>query len=72
MATRQKIRVRFLSADGKTYKSYPWSTPVRSYKDFGGRRVAGYGETVWHTSEGEFRYGRFNLAEIGYNLKELK
>lgn len=42
------------SLDGKTYKSYPWSTPVRSYKDFDGRRVAGYGEAVWHTPEGEF------------------
>jgi hypothetical protein len=25
---------RFLSADGKTFKGYPWSTPVRDYKDF--------------------------------------
>lgn len=61
-----------MSADGKTYKSYPWSTPVRNYRDVGGRRVVEYAETVWHTPEGEFSYGRFNLAEIGYNLKELK
>ena len=61
-----------MSADGKTYKSCPWSTPVQSYKEIGGRRVVEYAETVWHTSEGEFSYGRFNLAEIGYNLKELK
>ena len=61
-----------MSADGKTYKSYPWSTPVQSYKEIGGRRVAGRDETVWHTPEGEFSNGRFNLAEIGYNLKELK
>ena len=59
---------RFLSADGKTFKSYPWSTPVRSYRDLGGRRVASYGEAVWHTPAGEFTYGKFNLAEIEYNL----
>jgi hypothetical protein len=63
---------RYLSADGKTYKSYPWSTPVQSYREFGGRRVVGCAETVWHTPQGEFSYGRFNLAEIEYNLKELK
>ena len=60
---------RFLSADGKTFKSYPWSTPVRNYIDFGGRRVVAYAEAVWHTPEGEFSYGKFNLAEIEYNLK---
>jgi hypothetical protein len=59
---------RFLSADGKTFKSYPWSTPVRSYREFGGRWVPSYGEAVWQTPEGEFTYGRFNLAEIDYSL----
>jgi hypothetical protein len=59
---------RFLSADGKTYQSYPWSTPVRTYREFSGRRVASYGEAVWHTPEGEFTYGKFNLVEIEYNI----
>ena len=63
---------RFLSADGKTYKSYPWSTPVQSYKAVGGRRVVGRAETVWHMPEGKFNYGKFNLAEIEYNLKGLE
>jgi hypothetical protein len=63
---------RFLSADGKTYTSHPWSTPVRDYREVGGRRVPGYGETLWHTPEGEFSYGQFQLAEIEYNLTEFK
>jgi hypothetical protein len=63
---------RFLSTDGKTYTSYPWSTPVRDYKDFGGRRVPSYGEAVWHTPEGAFSYGKFTLVEIEYNLSTLK
>jgi hypothetical protein len=63
---------RFFSSDGKIYKSFPWSTPVRSYKEIDGRRVMEYAETVWRTPEGEFSYGKFNLAEIEYNLKKLK
>ncbi|OFX20573.1 MAG: hypothetical protein A2041_06815, partial [Bacteroidetes bacterium GWA2_31_9b] len=27
---------RFETTDGKTYKNYPWSTPVKDYKDFNG------------------------------------
>jgi hypothetical protein len=61
---------RFLSADGKTYTSYPWSTPVRDYKRFDGRMVPSYGEAVWHTPEGELSYGRFTLVGIEYNLSE--
>jgi len=63
---------RFYSADGKDFRSYPWSTPARNYKDFGGRRVAGYGEAVWHMPEGKFSYGKFNLSEIEYNLRAPK
>ncbi len=63
---------RFYSPDGKTFLSYPWSTPVRNYKDFGGRKIVSHGEAVWHTPEGKFSYGRFNLAQIEYNLTELE
>lgn len=61
-----------MSSDGNIYKSYPWSTPVQSYKEIGGRRVAGRAETVWRIPEGEFSYGRSNLAEIEYTLKKYK
>jgi hypothetical protein len=61
---------RFMSADGKTYASYPWSTPVRDYRSFDGRMVPSYGEAVWHTPEGELSYAKFTLAEIEYNLSE--
>jgi hypothetical protein len=63
---------RFLSSDGKTYLNYPWSTPVSNYKDFDGRKVAAYGEAIWHTPQGEFPYAKFNLKEIEYNCTELK
>jgi hypothetical protein len=37
---------RYLSMDGKTYLNYPWSTPVREYRDFDGRRIAAVGDGV--------------------------
>jgi hypothetical protein len=58
---------RFLSADGKTYKSYPWSTPVRGYRELDGRRIWTEGDAIWHTPEGEFAYGRFILKAIEDN-----
>ncbi|MCX6134853.1 MAG: hypothetical protein NTU47_13655 [Ignavibacteriales bacterium] len=63
---------RFLSGDGKTYLSYPWSTPVRNYKDFDGRKVASYGEAIWHTPGGEFSYAKFDLVDIEYNCRDLR
>jgi hypothetical protein len=60
---------RFMSADGKTYKNFPWSTPARDYKDFGGRKVPGYGEAIWHMPEGEYCYGKFNLQMVEYNCR---
>lgn len=63
---------RFLSADGKTYTKYKWSTPAKDYKDFDGRKVPIYGEAIWHMPEGDFTYAKFNLKEIEYNAKEYK
>jgi hypothetical protein len=59
---------RFLSTDGKHMENLPWSTPVKSYREVAGRRVAGYGEAVWLRPEGEFTYGKFRLVTIEYNL----
>jgi hypothetical protein len=63
---------RFLSADGKTYANYPWSTPVHEYRDLDGRRVASDAEVVWHMPEGDFSYGKFHLVTIEYNLTDLR
>ena len=64
---------RFYCEDGKTYLSYKWSTPIKHYKDFDGRKVPTYGEAVWHIPyEGEFCYAKFDLKEIEYNCTEFK
>lgn len=60
---------RYESADGKVYKNYTWTTPIKNYKEFNGRKVATYGEAIWHKPSGEFCYGKFNLAEIEYNCR---
>ena len=49
-------------SDGKTYKRLPWSTPLRSYRDFGGVRLAAEGDAYWREPDGEWPYGRFVLS----------
>lgn len=63
---------RYQSADGKTYVKYPWSTPVRDYKDYGEIRLASHGEAVWSEPSHEFVYGRFDLVEVEYNVAKAK
>ena len=63
---------RYLSADGKIFTPYQWSTPVKDYRDFDGRKVPVYGEAVWKMPEGPFTYARFNLKEIEYNCSEFR
>jgi hypothetical protein len=50
---------RYMSADGKTYLRYPWSTPVREYGDDAGRRLVARAEAVWRLPGGDFTYGDF-------------
>ena len=42
-----------LQHDG-TLRQARWSTPLRNYIDFGGRRVLSYCEAVWHYPGGDF------------------
>jgi len=46
-----------------------WSTPMRDYREFDGRRVATQGEAVFHYPEGDFVYGRFVLRQIGFDVQ---
>jgi len=51
-------------------KPYRFSTPVSNYREFNGYMLPAYGETIWHYSDGEFVYGKFNLKEINYNIEK--
>jgi hypothetical protein len=59
---------RFQSADGKTYRSFPWSTPVGGYRDFGGLRLPARGQAIWRQPGGDFEYARFVVESIDYNV----
>ena len=59
---------RLESADGKTFRSYRWTTPLRDYRDYHGTRLASHGEAVWRHPEGDFVYARFDLVDVRYNL----
>jgi hypothetical protein len=63
---------RFETADGKIYKNYPWSTPVKEFTDFNGTRVASSASTIYHRPDSDFCYGEFVMKEIEYNCKEFK
>ena len=56
-----------LQEDGSLRKAR-WSTPVRDYRDFGGRKIPTYGETIWNYPEGDFTYGIFSLTKVSYNV----
>ena len=61
-----------MSADGKTYARYQWSTPVKKYRDFDGRKVPVSCEATWKMADGDFTYVRFTLDEIEYNCSEFR
>jgi hypothetical protein len=63
---------RFLSPDGKMYTNYPWSTPVKDYRDFDGRKVPAYGEAIWHMPKRDFTYAKFITEEIEYNCSGFR
>lgn len=56
--------------DVNTNKKCMFSTPVGTYKDFGGYHLPTYGEATWNLPEEDFVYGKFNLEEIEFNPKE--
>ncbi len=62
-------RDRYLSEDGKTYRSLPWSTPAHSFAEAEGRRMLGSGDAIWVLPEGEFPYGRVRVTRIAYDVE---
>jgi len=63
--------INFVSND-RDVNQYPFSTPVRNYKNINGINIMTYGEAIWHYPEGKFVYGKFNLKEVKYNVSVLK
>jgi hypothetical protein len=59
------------SADGKSFTTMPWSTPLTDYRRFGSHRLMEHGQGIWHTPAGEYSYLRFTLDSIEYNVAAL-
>lgn len=56
--------------DGKTYKNYPWSTPVKSYTNLNDYRLPSGADLIYSRPDGEFTYGEFQLKDVRYNCSE--
>lgn len=55
-----------LQEDG-TLLRLRWSTPMREFREFEGRRLPTRGEAIWHRPEGPFVYGRMVLRSIRFD-----
>lgn len=63
---------RFETTDGKTYKNYPWETPVLNYININGYRLPSKAKLIYQRPTENFCYGEFELVNIEYNCDELK
>lgn len=63
---------RLALQDDGSLKSYRFSTPLKDYQDFGGIRLAGYGDAVYDYPEGKFAYGNFTLKKVEYNVPAFR
>ena len=63
---------KYESTDGKTYRNFPWSTPIKEYIELDGLKIPSFALTIFHKPEGDFCYGEFKLKEIEYNCREFK
>jgi hypothetical protein len=64
---------RFETKDGKTYKNYPWVTPVLGgYAQINGYRLPNGAKAIYRRPEGDFCYGEFLIKKVEYNCKEFK
>jgi len=62
---------RFAAGENSSMQQLPWSTPLKNYKNFEGRRLPSYAETIYNYQQGPLCYGTFTLRKIEYNCKEL-
>lgn len=58
---------RYETADGKTYKNYPWETPITEYRQMGDYRLPAKADLIFKRPAGDFCYGQFELDTVIYN-----
>ncbi len=63
---------RFETTDGKTYRNYPWLTPVTGYSNVNGYRLPSGAKLIYKHPDEDLCYGEFALKSIEYNCRDLK
>jgi hypothetical protein len=63
---------RFETTDGKSYSSYPWSTPVISYTDINGYHLPSAAKLIYKHPDEDFCYGEFKLVSLEYNCRDYR
>lgn len=63
---------RYETTDGKTYKNYPWLTPVTEYSNINGFYLPSGAKLIYRRPDGDFCYGEFKLGNIEYNCQDYK
>jgi hypothetical protein len=58
--------------DGKKYNNYPWLTPVKEYREFGGYKLCSEASADYQRPDGTFSYAYFTVKSVGYNCRVLK
>lgn len=46
-------------------KTFPFSMPIKNYRNMNGYNLPRYGEAVWHYPDDDFVYGKFKIKSIG-------
>jgi hypothetical protein len=63
---------RFETTDGKTYKNYPWITPVTGYTSVNGYRLPSGAKLIYKHPDEDLCYGEFTLKSMEYNCRDFK
>ena len=63
---------RFEVSDGKTYKNYPWLTPVTEYCNINDYHLPSAAKLIFRHPDEDFCYGEFRLVNIEYNCTDYK
>lgn len=58
---------RFQSADGRTFRRLPWSTPVSGHRLQDGVRLPARGLAVWLAPEGDLPYLELSVDEVRFD-----
>lgn len=58
--------------DGEIYTSYPWETPVESFRLLNGYFLPGKASLIYKKPEGDFTYGELEFKSVKYNVEKME